>query len=65
MNIGPGEQGMRLRSLDARGREYLQRLRSESGLTEELRFWMINVHSGLILMRDVQKEARAVAGALS
>jgi hypothetical protein len=42
----------------------LQHLRGEPGLTEELRFWMINVHSGLILMRDVQKEARALAGDL-
>jgi hypothetical protein len=45
--------------------EVLQRLRSEPGLTEELRFWMINVHSGLILMRDVQQEARALAAELS
>lgn len=42
----------------------LGRLRSEPGLTEELRFWMINVQSGLILMRDVQSEARALAGEL-
>jgi len=42
----------------------LQHLRDETGLTAELRFWMINVHSGLILMRDVQQEARALAGDL-
>jgi hypothetical protein len=39
----------------------LQRLRAEPGLTEELRFWMINIHSGLMLMRDVQAEARSLA----
>lgn len=39
----------------------LHRLRDEPGLTAELRFWMINVHSGLILMRDVQQEARSLA----
>ena len=42
----------------------LQRLRSEPGLTEELRFWMVNMHSGLILMRDVQAEARSLAASL-
>jgi hypothetical protein len=42
----------------------LQRLRSEPGLTEELRFWMVNMSSGLILMRDVQTEARALAASL-
>jgi hypothetical protein len=42
----------------------LQRLRSEPGLTEELRFWMVNMTSGLILMRDVQTEARSLAAIL-
>jgi hypothetical protein len=42
----------------------LQRLRAEPGLTEELRFWMINMHSGLMLMGDIQDEARALAAEL-
>jgi hypothetical protein len=42
----------------------LQRLRSEPGLTEELRFWMVNMSNGLILMRDVQTEARSLAASL-
>lgn len=42
----------------------LQRLRSEPGLTEELRFWMVNMNNGLILMRDVQAEARSLAASL-
>lgn len=43
----------------------LQRLRSEPGLTEELRFWMVNMHSGMMLMRDVQTEARSLAASLA
>jgi hypothetical protein len=43
----------------------LQRLRDEPGLIEELRFWMINVNSGLMLMRDVQTEARSLAASLT
>lgn len=42
----------------------LLRLRSEPELTEELRFWMVNLTSGLILMRDVQIEARSLAASL-
>lgn len=42
----------------------LQQLRAEPGLTAELRFWMINMHSGLMLMGDIQDEARALAAEL-
>ena len=42
----------------------LQQLRAEPGLTEELRFWMINIRSGLMLMGDIQDEARALAAEL-
>jgi hypothetical protein len=42
----------------------LQRLRTEPELTEELRFWMVNMTNGLILMRDVQTEARSLAASL-
>lgn len=49
---------------EAEAHAVLQRLRAEPGLTEELRFWMINMQSGLMLMRDVQDEARALAAEL-
>ena len=39
----------------------LEQLRNTPELTAELRFWMINVHSGLGLMHDVQSEARSLA----
>ena len=39
----------------------LEQLRSTTDLTAELRFWMVNVHSGLDLLRDVQAEARSLA----
>jgi hypothetical protein len=43
----------------------LQRLRDEPSLIAELRFWMITVHSGMILMRDVQQDARSLADEIS
>jgi len=39
----------------------LEQLRNTPELTAELRFWMINVNSGLGLMRDVQTDARSLA----
>jgi hypothetical protein len=39
----------------------LEQLRQSPGLTAELRFWMVNVHNGLGLMRFVQQEARSLA----
>lgn len=39
----------------------LQLLRNEPGLTAELRFWMVNVHNGLVIMGEVQKQTRGLA----
>lgn len=39
----------------------LEQLRHSPELTAELRFWMVNVHNGLSLMRAIQAEARTLA----
>ena len=39
----------------------LDRMRRSPELTAELRFWMVNVHNGLSLMRAIQAEARKLA----
>lgn len=49
---------------EAEALRIVRQLRESPGLTEELRFWMINVHSGLELMHDVQAEATALAADL-
>lgn len=39
----------------------LAEMRRAPELTAELRFWMVNVYSGLDLMRDIQADARTLA----
>jgi hypothetical protein len=39
----------------------LEQLRRAPDLTAELRFWMVNIHNGLTLMRAVQAEAMQLA----
>lgn len=39
----------------------LQRYRQTSQLTSDLRFWMVNVDSGLMLMRDIKRQAEVLA----
>ena len=39
----------------------LTEMRRAPELTAELRFWMVNVYSGLDLMRDIQADARTLA----
>jgi GH24 family phage-related lysozyme (muramidase) len=39
----------------------LEQLRRAPDLTAELRFWMVNIHNGLSLMRAVQAEATQLA----
>lgn len=39
----------------------LEQMRQSPGLTAELRFWMVNVRNGLMLMQFVQVEARRLA----
>lgn len=43
----------------------LEQYRNSPRLTEELRFWMVNLHNGLVLMSGIRSEAEALAGDLS
>jgi hypothetical protein len=42
----------------------IERYRQSPELTDELRFWMVNLHNGLLLMHDVQTDARALSADL-
>ena len=42
----------------------IERFRQSSQLTEELRFWMVNLNAGLILMQGIQAEARELSAAV-
>jgi hypothetical protein len=42
----------------------LEQYRQSRELTEDLRFWMVNVSNGLVLMRDIEAEALAIVGDL-
>lgn len=46
---------------DADARSVLEHYRASAQLTEELRFWIVNVNNGLRLMSGIQSEARAIA----
>jgi hypothetical protein len=39
----------------------LQQLRDSPALTAELRFWMVNVDNGLVLMRAIRAYAESLA----
>jgi hypothetical protein len=39
----------------------IERYRQSSQLTDELRFWMVNLNSGLLLMRGIQDDARTLS----
>jgi hypothetical protein len=45
-------------------RDVLEQYRQSRELTEDLRFWMVNVSNGLVLMRDIEAEALAIVGDL-
>jgi len=40
----------------------IEHYRQSPELTEELRFWMVNLNNGLLLMQGIQAEARALSG---
>ncbi len=42
-------------------RAVIESYRQSPQLTEELRFWMVNLHNGLLLMQGIQTEARALS----
>ena len=46
---------------DAEALAVIEQYRRSPELTAELRFWMVNVSNGLILMRDIRAEAEALA----
>ena len=39
----------------------IERYRQSPGLTDELRFWMVNLNNGVLLMQGIQAEARALS----
>jgi hypothetical protein len=45
---------------EAEARAVLEAYRREPGLTEDLRFWMVNLSNGRMLMRDVQAQANVL-----
>lgn len=46
---------------DAEALAVLENYRESTSLTEDLRFWIVNVNNGLRLMGGIQAEARAIA----
>lgn len=45
-------------------RAVVSALRADTQLLADLRFWMVNVNNGLVLLRDVRAEALALAAAI-
>ena len=45
-------------------RAVLERYRQSNELTDDLRFWMVNLRNGLVLMRDIEAEALAMVADL-
>jgi hypothetical protein len=46
---------------DAESLGVIERYRQSPELTDELRFWMVNLNSGLLLMQGIQVDARALS----
>ena len=46
---------------DAEAAGVLEQYRQSRELTEELRFWMVNVYNGLLLMKSVESDAMTLA----